>query len=129
MITGVVRDNEARIQLKVLGPRGQEQEFEAVIDTGYTAWLTLPRALIDELGLRWQSLEPGTLADGSEHLFDVYEGTVLWNRQALRIAIDEADTEPLVGMALLSGYELKIEVRSRGKVTVRRLPRTNGRRA
>ena len=29
---------------------------------------------------------------------------------------------PLVGMALLTGYELKVEVRPRGKVAIRRLP-------
>jgi clan AA aspartic protease len=126
MMTGVVRDNEARIRLTVRGPRGQEREIEAVIDTGYTAWLTLPGTLIAELGLRWQSLEPATLADGSEHLFDVFEGTVRWNRRALRIAIDNADTQPLVGMALLSGCELKMQVRTGGRVVIKRLSRSGG---
>ena len=40
MITGVVKSDEARIRLKVLGLRGREQEVEAVIDSGYTAVLT-----------------------------------------------------------------------------------------
>jgi hypothetical protein len=39
-----------------------------------------------------------------------------------RLLVDEADTDPLVGMALLNGYELKIEVRSRGKVEITPLP-------
>ena len=42
MITGVVKSDEGRIRLKVKGLRGREQEVEAVIDTGYTASLTLP---------------------------------------------------------------------------------------
>ena len=42
MITGVVQSDEGRIRLKVKGLRGWEQEVEAVIDTGYTASLTLP---------------------------------------------------------------------------------------
>ena len=42
MITGVAQSDEARIRLKVKGLRGREQEVEAVIDTGYTASLTLP---------------------------------------------------------------------------------------
>jgi hypothetical protein len=35
-----------------------------------------------------------------------------------RLLVDEADTDPLLGMALLSGYELKIDVCSRGKVEI-----------
>jgi clan AA aspartic protease len=122
MISGVVKSDEGRIRLRVRGPRGREQEIEAVIDTGYTASLTLPPALIAALGLRWQSLDRGTHADGSECLFDVYEGKVVWDGKVRRVPVDEADTDPLVGMELLRGYELKMQVRSRGKVTIKQLP-------
>jgi hypothetical protein len=70
MITGEVSGHEARIQLKILGPRGQEKEIEAVVDTGYTASLSLTTALIMELGLFWQGIGRGVLADGSECVFD-----------------------------------------------------------
>jgi clan AA aspartic protease len=122
MIAGVVQSDEARIRLAVIGSQGQEREIEAIIDTGYTSLLTLPPDLIVVLGLRWQSLGRGTLADGSECLFDVYEGTVVWDGKERRILVDEADTDPLVGMALLNGYQLKMQVRSRGRVTIKRLP-------
>ncbi|HEV2969312.1 MAG TPA: hypothetical protein VGY55_04920, partial [Pirellulales bacterium] len=79
MITGVVTGREARIRLKAKGPR-REQEIEAVIDTGYTAWLSSPPRLIAATGLRWQSFGRGVLADGSECLFDVFEARVVWNR-------------------------------------------------
>ena len=121
MITGVVRGREAFVRSKIRGPRGRKREFDAVIDTGYTASLSLPPAVIASLGLRWQSLGRGILADGSECLFDVYEAGVEWDRKVLRILVDEADTDPLIGMALLSGYELKIQVRSRGRVSIKRL--------
>ena len=61
------------------------------------------------------------MADGSEALFDVYAATVVWDRHPRRIKVDEADTDPLVGMALLAGYELKLQVRYRGRVTLKRL--------
>ncbi len=122
MITGVVQADEGRIRLKVKGPRGREQEIEAVIDTGYTASLTLPRALVAALGLRWRSVDRGTLADGSECLFDVYEAKVMWDGKVCDILVDEADADPLVGMRLLRGHELKMQVRARGKVTIKRLP-------
>jgi hypothetical protein len=41
----------------------------------------------------------------------------------VRRLVDEAAADPLVGMALLSGSELKMQVRSRGKITIKRLPR------
>jgi hypothetical protein len=59
----------------------------------------------------------------SECLFDVYLGNLVWAGKERRVLIDEADTDPLVGMALLSGYELTMQVRSRGRVTIKRLPR------
>src|SRR6266567_3509464 len=123
MITGVVKSDEGRIRVKVKGLRGREQEVEAVIDTGYTASLTLPPALIAALGLRWRSVDRFTLADGSECIFDVYEAKVVWDGKLRQILVDEADTDPLVGMRLLRGHELKMQVRYRGKVAIKRLPR------
>lgn len=61
MITGLVKANEGRIRLKIKGPRGREQEIDAVIDTGYNASLTLSPSVIAALGLRWQSLEHALL--------------------------------------------------------------------
>jgi predicted aspartyl protease len=64
------------------------------------------------------------LADGSERLFDVYEAKVLWDRELVDVLVNETDSEPLVGMALLDGYELKVQVRDRGRITIKRLPRS-----
>jgi len=125
MITGVVKSDEGRIRLKVKGLRGRRQEVEAVIDTGYTASLTLPPAIVAALGLRWRSMDRFTLADGSECLFDVYVAKVDWDGKVSTILVDEADADPLVGMRLLRGHELKMQVRARGKVTIKRLRRTN----
>jgi clan AA aspartic protease len=123
MITGVVKSDEGRIRLKVKGLRGREQQVEAVIDSGYTASLTLPPAVVAALSLRWQSMERFTLADGSECIFDVYVARVDWDGKVRTILVAEADADPLVGMRLLRGHELKMQVRYRGKVTIKRLPR------
>lgn len=121
MIMGVVRGREAIVRVKVCGPDDLDQEIDAVIDTGYTASLSLPPGMIASLGLPWQSIGRGILADGSECLFDVFEAEVEWDCERLRVLVDEADTDPLIGMGLLGGYELNIEVRSGGKVTIQRL--------
>ena len=123
MITGAVKAGEARIRLTVRGHRGREQEVEAVIDTGYTGALTLPATLIMLLGLRWQSTQRATLADGSTCVFQVHVGKVKWDGKVRQMLVDEADTDPLIGMRLLRGHELKMQVRYRGRVTIKRLPR------
>jgi predicted aspartyl protease len=68
-------------------------------------------------------MDRARLADGSEILFDVYEAVVTWDGMERNILVDEADTEPLIGMKLLRGYELKMQVVSGGKVTIKRVQR------
>jgi clan AA aspartic protease len=122
MISGVVKSDEARIRLKVRGRRAPEQEVEAVVDSGYSGALTLPPALITTLGLRWRSVERATLADGSTCVFRVFVAKLVWDGKVRTILVDEAVTDPLVGMRLLRGHEFKMQVRARGRVTIKRLP-------
>lgn len=93
MITGVVTDRrEAVIHLKVRGPARQQQEIEAIIDTGFDGWLSMPPSMIIQLGLVWHRRGRALLADGSESVFDIYEATVDWDGAARRIPVDEAET-------------------------------------
>lgn len=126
-MTGQVRDGEARIEVVVIGPGRRRQRIEAVVDTGFNAFLTLPSTLTATLGLPRINTIRGILADGSESFFDMYEARVLWNRRLLQIHVQEADATPLIGMALLEGCELKIEVRDRGKVSIKPLRGRGGR--
>ena len=123
MIVGIVTANrEAVIPLVVYGPASAVQQIEAVVDTGFDGSLSLPPELITQLGLQWRRRGRALLADGSECVFDIYEAMVLWDGKTRRIAVDEADTAPLVGMTLLDGYELNVQVRNGGSVTIAILP-------
>jgi len=54
MINGNVNtDLEATILLVVQDVNGQPHDIDAVIDTGFSGFLTLPPALIFALGLPW----------------------------------------------------------------------------
>ena len=98
MITGVVTDDrQAVIRLKVRGPAGQEEEIQAIIDTGFDGWLSLPSLFVARLGLVWRRRGRALLADGSESVFDIYEATVVWDGKARRVPVDEAETAPLAG--------------------------------
>ena len=124
MIVGIVQGREALIRLTVRGFRGRQQDIKAVVDSGYTGWLTLPPTVIAALNLRWRTFGRGILADGSVSAFDVYRGKVVWDGRVRPVFVDEFDATPLVGMALLRGYEYKMQVPARGKVIIKRLPRS-----
>lgn len=120
MIEGVVNAAyEAVITLAVQGLTEQPREIEAVIDTGFTGFLTVTPALATELGLTLEGTGRATLADGSEVTFDLYEVALLWDGQLRYVLADEADTTPLVGMRLLDGCDLSIRVGSGGPVVIR----------
>ena len=63
------------------------------------------------------------MADGSHCTFDVYAAKVRWDGKVRKVYVDESDADPLVGMELMKGHELRMQIRARGKVTiVERLP-------
>jgi hypothetical protein len=43
---------------------------------------------------------------------------VIWDGDFLTIPIDEADSEPLVGMSLMEGYQLMVQVFEGGRVEI-----------
>lgn len=109
---------EAVVPLSLQSAAGQTWEIEAVVDTGFTGYLTLPPALVGELALPFVTSGRATLADGSEASFDTYAVTVLWEGRLQEVFADEADTTPLVGMLLMDGCDLTIQVRNGGRVLV-----------
>jgi len=122
IIGNVNSRREAIIQFAVLGSNDRRLGIKAVIDTGYTGFLTLPSATIAHLGLTWYMQEEGILGDGSVCTFNVFEASIIWDGQVKAIEINDSETDPLVGMGLLEGYELNLQAYSGGRVTIKALP-------
>ena len=118
MILGFVHNREAIVQLAVIGDQQQKQGIRAIIDTGFTGSLTLPPIVIADLELVWFTQQEGFLGDGSRRTFDVYRGAVIWDGQLRVIEINASDTAPLVGMALLEGFELRVQAYEGGSVAI-----------
>ena len=117
MITGIVNaDFEPIIPLSVCGSDGKVYMQDAIVDTGFNGWLSLPPSSIAQLNLRWKRRGRAILGDGSECIFNVYEALLVWDGDLLTIPIDEADSEPLVGMSLMEGYQLMVQVFEDGRV-------------
>ena len=114
-------DLEVTIRPNLHSVSGEAQDVEAIVDTGFTGHLALPFELIERLALSWLSRGHAVLADGSLHVSDVYICTLTWNGQARTVEVDEAETDPLVGMRLLRDHNLSVDVVDNGKVRIEAL--------
>jgi len=124
VITGLVNARyEAMIRALVRDAAGQAHEIEAIIDTGFNGSLTLPPALIAALALPWRTRGSAILANGTEDEFDIYAATLIWDGIPRPILIESVDTAPLVGMALLYGYDVRIQAIDGGLMTLEALPK------
>jgi clan AA aspartic protease len=123
MISGKVNGrHEIVIRLPVQDLLGQAYEIEAVLDTGFTGSLTLPSSLIESMDLRWRSRSNAILADGKIAEFDIYVATVIWDGIKRQILIQAIDNDPLLGMAMLVGYDLRARVVVDGNVEIESAP-------
>ena len=122
MMQGVVNWRcEATLPLVVGNANGQREVIDAVIDTGFNGFLTLPSSIITALDLPWNASDIVTLGDGSETLFDLYSITLIWDGQFREIDVAESETDPLIGMSLLYQYGLRIDAVEGGIVRVEAL--------
>ena len=119
MIDGVVNSaHEAVVSLLVQGPTGQTLRLDAVIDTGFSRFITLPPEAATELGLALTGRNRVSLADGSEATLDVYGVTVLWDGQPRDVVAYAAGTVPLIGMSILEDHSLYVHVTDGGRVAI-----------
>lgn len=127
MMQGYVNITYEAVISVVISHKGKLKSVNAVIDTGFTGFLSLPSTVIAELELPWSYRDRATLGDGSETLFDIYEASVIWDGQFREIEINSADTEPLLGMSMLRGYRLQVDNIQGGLVMIEALPNANQR--
>ncbi len=125
MMQGIVNQNcEATLSIVVKNDSAT-QLVDAVIDTGFSGFLTLPSDIISALGLSWEGRDVATLGDGTSCTFEVFLAIVIWNGQYREVYVNESETVPLIGMRLLRGYDLRIQTIEEGSVVIESLPYLN----
>ncbi|WP_219898691.1 clan AA aspartic protease [Phormidesmis priestleyi] len=105
-----------------MGDSKQLKSVRAIIDTGFTGDLTLPRDVIDQLGFTLRGFQRVILGDGSLQYFEMFVGVVIWDGKMREVEINAAETDSLIGMGLLEDYKLEMEGRSNGEVRITSLP-------
>ena len=123
MIRGVVNArNEIRISLPILDAAGFEQVIEAILDTGFDGELALPHALIASLQLPLLMEGQVQFGDGRVEWIDYYEARVIWDGVERIVDVHALDGDILIGMVMLSGYDLRARVAIGGVVEIEAIP-------
>jgi clan AA aspartic protease len=123
MISGQVNVNgEAVIPLQVRSHVGQFEEIEFVVDTGFSSYLTLPPAHIASLQLPFFSTARYRLADGSQIVLAVHTAIVLWDGQDRDVYVLASSGGALIGMQMLRGHHLFVDVIDGGEVRIEARP-------
>ena len=104
--------------IEIIGSNQKRENVETVIDTGFNGYLTLSSDLINYLKLQLAGSRHVTLGDGNVVVLDMYLAKVLWHGQEREVLILEAEGGPLVGMSLLYGSRVILEVVDNGDVTI-----------
>ena len=121
MIIGSVINRRPLVHLTVRGPGGQDQDVEFVLDTGFTGFLTLPSAAVAALMLPFVQYYRGILADGRVTRLEVYAATVFWDGAERDVHVLAMGSAPLVGMSLMNGSDVRLQVTDGGLVTIESL--------
>ena len=122
MIRGRVSENrQALIGIEIADQQGRFQLLEAVLDTGFTGYLTLPTDFIRQLGLRHVGQRTFELASGDLYEFEAYLAAVSWHGTTRDALVLRSDSTPLLGMTLIWGRQITLEGRTNGEVTVEAL--------
>jgi clan AA aspartic protease len=113
-------DLEALFELE-LASSNRRAPAAAAVDTGFDGALTITSELVQQLALQPQGSRLAILADGSERFLTTYRVGVRWVDGEIEVLALETQARPLIGMSLLKGYELRIQVIDGGEATVGRL--------
>ena len=110
---------EARITVAVAGPSMEFWEVEAVIDTGFSGWLTLPEVAVRELDLQIYRRRRVRIADNRVTWMLTYRAVAQWQGRQIGILVYQTENpRPLLGTAMLEHCRLTVDMQEGGPVAV-----------
>ena len=109
---GVLNSKESpKIKVKFKGPFTEPQEFEAIIDTGFTGAVSMPLVRALPLGLILYSTATFILADGSKEFFYLCLGEAfLGSIQKMIVISLSKGNDVLLGMEFLSVFKVNLKL-------------------
>jgi clan AA aspartic protease len=110
------------IPLQLLGPNRQSREVEALVDTGFDGLLAVPPDIVAALQLPYGMTRSYELGDGGKVEFDLHRITILWDSREVEVEAVVTTGGVLVGMSLLRGFQLFVDVVEGGEVLIQPRP-------
>ncbi len=120
-MNGSVSDELEAIVTVRIGTQAGLTEFAAVIDTGFNGYLTAPPQIIAALGLAVCGDTEAALGDGREVRLPTYEAVAEWFDRRLAVPVLESQGGILLGMSLMRGCTLNMDVSPGGQVQITRV--------
>ena len=118
-MTGRVNgDLQAWLTVEIVTPSGQLRPIVVALDTGFNGQIALPGVTIQRLELPEESSRLAITATGDRVRLTTYYRTMMWHGEPRIIEVVEADSEPLLGMELLLGNRVTLDVLEGGPVTI-----------
>ena len=123
MIVGHVNQRiEAIIPITIRNALLRDVTLDAIIDTGFSGYLSLPLATITALQAPLIETRPFSLGNNVRVDFDLYGATIVWDGQERDILVLASEAHPLVGMSLLNGFRITIDAIDGGQVYIEARP-------
>jgi len=100
------------IEIEVNGPFGAPQKFTAMVDTGFSGYLSLPMLKAFPLGLILQGTMGITLADGTTHARLTARGMIKFDgkEEVGLVLLEWQNTDILLGMDFLAKFGKQMTV-------------------
>ncbi len=99
---------------------GRFFSYNAMIDTGFSGYLTLPLITITTLHLNFVGPRFFSLGNRTRVSFDTYEASVRWDGGERDVVVLASETYALVGMSLLKGFRVTFDAVDGGEVRIER---------
>jgi predicted aspartyl protease len=121
-LKGYINDRlEPVLPVYLLGNDDRSLQVEAIIDTGCTTYLVLDHGVIQELGLSPIGTGQYLTADGSLAIGDIFQVDVVTEFGRATVEAYGGGTSTLIGMALLAGFSLRMNIFAGGEVVLEAL--------
>lgn len=119
MIRGALNDRrQPMVALEISNGDGRFQPVDALLDTGFSGYLTLPADTVAWLGLERIEKTPVVLAGDHQTQVSAHRGYVNWLGRVRRIDVLAMEGQALLGMNLLDGSKITVRVRAGGEVAI-----------
>jgi len=116
IIAGIDQDNQIRIEITIHGLY-KSQNYGAILDSGFTAGLSIPLVLAVDLGLSRIGTTTVTLADGTTTVLPLFTTKVQVGDTTIDTPTIVMGSDILIGMELMQNFRVCVNAKD-GNVSV-----------